>query len=51
MKPAMMDFVELNIEFFKTTSIVTTGSTGSAREKNLGLKIKQKVASGPLGGD
>ena len=31
--------------------ITTTGSTGAALEKKLGLKIARKVASGPLGGD
>ena len=51
MKPSMMNFVAQNIDFFKTVSIVTTGSTGSALENKLGLNIAKKVASGPLGGD
>jgi len=51
MKPAMMAFVAKHREFFKTVQIVTTGSTGGALEKKLGLKIARKVASGPLGGD
>ena len=37
--------------FFKTVQITTTGSTGGALEKKLGLRIGRKVASGPLGGD
>ena len=51
MKPSMMNFVAKYIDFFKTVSIVTTGSTGSALEKKLGLTVACKVASGPLGGD
>ena len=51
MKPSMMNFVAKHIDFFKTVSIVTTGSTGSALEKKLGLTVACKVASGPLGGD
>ena len=51
MKPGMMTFVAKHREFFKTMRIVTTGSTGGALEKKLGLKIAHKVASGPLGGD
>lgn len=46
-----MKFVANNLDFFKRVSILTTGSTGSALEKKLGLHIAQKVASGPLGGD
>jgi len=51
MKAPLLHFVTKHIDFFKTVNIVTTGSTGSVLEKNLGLKIKHKVASGPLGGD
>mmetsp|Transcript_4057 Transcript_4057/g.10703 ORF Transcript_4057/g.10703 Transcript_4057/m.10703 type:complete len:348 (-) Transcript_4057:75-1118(-) len=51
MKPSMMSFVAKHRDFFKTVQIVTTGSTGAALEKKLGLKIARKVASGPLGGD
>lgn len=51
MKPSMMTFVAQHRDFFKTVQIVTTGSTGAALEKKLGLQIAHKVASGPLGGD
>ena len=51
MKPAMMAFVAKHHDFFKTVRIVTTGSTGSALQKKLGLSIALKVSSGPLGGD
>lgn len=51
MKRSMMTFVARHREFFKTVNIITTGSTGTALETKLGLTIKQKVASGPLGGD
>lgn len=51
MKPSMMNFVAKHRDFFKTVQITTTGSTGGALEKKLGLKIARKVASGPLGGD
>jgi len=51
MKPTMMTFVAKHRDFFKTVQITTTGSTGSALQKKLGLRIAQKVASGPLGGD
>jgi methylglyoxal synthase len=47
----MMKFVSKNLDFFKRVSILTTGSTGAALEKKLGLRIARKVASGPLGGD
>ena len=47
----MMNFVAKHRDFFKTVQITTTGSTGAALEKKLGLKIARKVASGPLGGD
>ena len=50
-KPMMMKFVSKNLDFFKRVSILTTGSTGAALEKKLGLRIARKVASGPLGGD
>lgn len=51
MKRSMMAFVAHHRQFFKLAQIVTTGSTGSALEAKLGLKIARKVASGPLGGD
>ena len=47
----MMAFVAKHRDFFKTVQITTTGSTGGALEKKLGLLIGRKVASGPLGGD
>lgn len=51
MKPSMMSFVKKHLAFFSGCRIVTTGSTGAALEKKLGLKITLKVSSGPLGGD
>lgn len=51
MKPSMLAFVAKHRDFFKTVQIVTTGNTGTALEKKLGLTIARKVASGPLGGD
>lgn len=44
MKPAMMAFVAKHQSFFKTVQITTTGSTGAALEKKLGLQIARKVA-------
>ena len=45
MKAPLLHFVTKHIDFFKTVNIVTTGSTGSVLEKNLGLKIKHTVQS------
>merc|ERR1719436_1617493 len=47
----MMEFVRVHLAFFRSCRVVTTGSTGSALEKKLGLRITLKVSSGPLGGD
>jgi methylglyoxal synthase len=43
MKKSMMVFVASHLDFFRTVSIVTTGSTGGALEKKLGLTIARKV--------
>ena len=43
--------VEANLAFFRHVRIVTTGSTGASLEQKLGLEVRRKVASGPLGGD
>ena len=51
MKPTLMAFVAENLDFFKGCRIITTGSTGAALEKGLGLKVEKQVSSGPLGGD
>ena len=51
MKAPLLHFVGKHIDFFKTVNIVTTGSTGSVLENNLGLTIRHKVASEPLGVD
>ena len=51
MKPTLMSFVASHLEFFREVKVVTTGSTGMALEKALGLKVANKVSSGPLGGD
>lgn len=50
MKPSMMSFVSLHINFFKKCKLVTTGSTGRALT-SLGLEVEHLVSSGPLGGD
>ena len=51
MKRPLLHFVSQNMAFFSTVNIVTTGSTGGVLEKSLGLQVKVKVSSGPLGGD
>ena len=51
MKPALMNFVARHMWFFTKVPVITTGSTGRALEKKLGIKIFKKVSSGPLGGD
>ena len=51
MKSQMVSFVKDNLEFFRHCRIITTGSTGRALNKTLGLTIHHTVASGPLGGD
>jgi len=51
MKPTMMAFVAIHVEFFRACNIVTTNSTGKSLEGKLGITVGLKVASGPLGGD
>merc|ERR1712183_1127170 len=51
MKPAMLQFVSDNLQFFSHQRIVTTCSTGRTLEQKLGLQIAIKVVSGPIGGD
>ena len=51
MKPTMMAFVAIHVEFFRGCNIVTTNSTGKSLEGKLGITVGLKVASGPLGGD
>ena len=51
MKPSLMNFVARHMWFFAKVPVITTGSTGRALEKKLGIKIFKKVSSGPLGGD
>ena len=51
MKQAMLDFVRKYQTFFDQIHIVTTKSTGLSIENGLGIKIRKKVSSGPLGGD
>ena len=51
MKQPLLHFVASHMDFFSTVDVVTTGSTGRALEQSLGLQVKVKVSSGPLGGD
>ena len=48
-KADMVAFVMKRLDFFKTVSIVATGTTGTHVE-NAGLQVS-KMKSGPLGGD
>lgn len=50
LKPKMLDFVKLNLEWFKKQRIYATGTTGRIISEETGLDINLKK-SGPLGGD
>ena len=51
MKQPLLHFVASHLDFFSTVNVVTTKSTGRVLEQSLGLSVKVKVSSGPLGGD
>jgi methylglyoxal synthase len=51
MKQPLLHFVASHLDFFSTMNVVTTKSTGRVLEQSLGLRVKVKVSSGPLGGD
>lgn len=50
LKPKMVDFVKVNLEWFKKQRIYATGTTGRIISDETGLDINLKK-SGPLGGD
>lgn len=49
-KEALVDFVRQHHDYFATTRLVATESTGARLNSELGLEIKL-VTHGPLGGD
>jgi methylglyoxal synthase len=49
-KEALVDFVRQHRDYFATTPLVATESTGARLNSELGLEIKL-VTHGPLGGD
>ncbi len=49
-KSLMLEFVRTHLEFFRTETLVATGSTGRLLNEELGLNI-ERVAHGPDGGD
>ncbi len=49
-KSLMLEFVRTHLEFFRTETLVATGSTGLLLNEQLGLNI-ERVAHGPDGGD
>jgi len=51
MKQPLLHVIANHMDFFSTVNVVTTGSTGRVLEQSLGLQVKVKVSSGPLGGD
>ena len=51
MKPVLVEFVKKHHAFFKKQNLCSTTSTGKAIEKSLGICVKNKTLSGPLGGD
>lgn len=51
MKPAMLDFVRAHLDFFSRRPIVASSGTGALLQRELGLQLRRRVQSGPLGGD
>lgn len=49
-KGQMLEFVRKHLDFFRTQTLVATGSTGKLLNDELGLSI-ERVAHGPYGGD
>ena len=49
-KTLMLEFVRLHLEFFRSHSLVATGSTGRLLNEELQLNV-ERVAHGPDGGD
>jgi len=51
MKPVLVEFVTKHYAFFKKQNLCSTTSTGKSLERALGITVKNKTLSGPLGGD
>jgi len=51
MKPVLIEFVRKHYSFFQKQSLCSTTNTGRSLEKVLGITVKNKTMSGPLGGD
>ena len=51
MKAGLVDFCEHHKEKIQKFPLIATGTTGSLLYQTTGLRLSQKVASGPLGGD
>jgi methylglyoxal synthase len=49
-KTAMVEFVRGHLDFFRSQTLVATGSTGALLARELGIEI-ERVAHGPEGGD
>lgn len=50
-KTALIEFVRLHLDFFRSQPLVATASTGRLLQTQLGLAHVECVAHGPYGGD
>lgn len=50
-KAALIEFVRLHLDFFRSQRLVATASTGKLLQTHLGLTHVECVAHGPYGGD
>jgi len=51
MKSVLIEFVRSHYSFFQKQNLCSTTNTGRSLEKVLGIAVKNKTMSGPLGGD
>ncbi|MBI3468920.1 MAG: methylglyoxal synthase [Planctomycetes bacterium] len=49
-KAAMVEFVRRHLDYFRSQTLVATGSTGALLTRELGIEV-ERVAHGPEGGD
>ncbi len=50
-KGALVDWVRAHRDLFARYPLVTTGTTGRTLEERAGVRVREKLLSGPLGGD
>lgn len=50
-KPALVEWVSAHRELLDRYPIVATGTTGRTLEERAGVKVQERLLSGPLGGD